>query len=264
MSDWGTYNGLKVAVQDKVATVLLNRPDVKNAFNDELIAELTRCFNDISSSKKIRIVILTGEGDVFCSGADLNWMRKMANYTREENIADTQRMSEMFEAIDTCSKPVIGRINGSAFGGGVGLIAVCDIAIINKDAQFAFSEVKLGIVPAVISPYIVRKIGLGYARELFTTGERFNADRAKEIGLANHIGTMDEIEEMIAFKVKMLSSSGPVSIFEAKGLLRKLEELGTAEFRSFTAEKIAELRASDEGKEGIASFLEKRKPNWRD
>jgi methylglutaconyl-CoA hydratase len=258
------YETLELHKEDGIATVTLNRPDIHNAFNETLIQELTQVFSALGQDEEVWAIIFTGRGASFCAGADLNWMKKMVSYTREQNIADSLEMSAMFEAIDTCPKPVIGRINGSAFGGALGLICACDLAIGLKDSLFAFSEVKLGIIPAVISPYVVRKLGLGKTRELFVTGERVSGEEAARIGLLNHVvATEEELDVQVVKKLKFMRSSGKLAMKESKVLLRTMEEMDVANFRQFTAEKIAELRSSEEGQEGLAAFLEKRKPSWR-
>jgi len=257
------YTTLTVARNDGIAEVTLNRPELHNAFNEDLIQELTHAFKALEKDDEVWAIILTGKGKSFCAGADLNWMKKMVNYTPEENVADSLEMGTMFETIDTCTKPVIGKINGAAFGGGVGLVTVCDIAIGRPDSLFAFSEVKLGIIPAVISPYVLRKLGLGKTRELFLTGERITGERAAEIGLLNYAVPAEELDQKVEEKLKFLKSSGKLAMTEVKRLLRAWEEKDVPGFRQHTAEKIAELRASEEGQEGLAAFLEKRKPSWR-
>jgi len=246
-----------------IVRITLNRPEVHNAFNDQLVQELTDCFKELGKDDGVRVIILTGAGESFCAGADLNWMKSMIEYSKEDNIKDAKKMLAMFKAIDQCPKPVIGRINGSAFGGGVGLVACCDIAIAAEEAQFGFTEVNLGLIPAVISPFVVKKIGQSAAREYFLTGERFPAPRAKWIGLVRDIAPLKQLDSTIAFKLKMLRSSGPKAIDEAKILLEKCHAQTGARLEKYTAEKIAALRASDEGQEGMNAFLEKRKPNWR-
>ncbi|MFQ5892168.1 MAG: enoyl-CoA hydratase/isomerase family protein [Candidatus Methanofastidiosia archaeon] len=249
--------------EDEIAHVALNRSKVQNAFNDVLIRELTECFTQLTEEDNIKIIVLTGEGQTFCSGADLNWMKKMAHYTRGENLSDSKKLAEMYYTIDRCPKPVVGRINGSAFGGGVGLVAVCDIAIASIEAQFAFSEVKLGIVPAVISTYLIPKIGPSNARALFLTGERFGAERALRIGLVHEICPPEELDSKIDEKLKILKSSAPKASIKIKQLIRNWFYMEFEEFRNHTIELIADLRASREGKEGISAFLERRKPVWR-
>lgn len=257
------YETLAVECKEGTAQVMLNRPDVYNAFNEIQIEELTDCFSQLSEDGNVHAVILTGKGRHFCAGADLNWMQKVASYTREENIADSRKMGEMFCTINSCSKPVVGRINGSAFGGGVGLVAVCDVCVCSDQAVFAFSEVKLGIVPAVISRYVIPKIGLSHARSLFMTGERFSAQKALEIGLVHHVCPLDELDTKTEEQLTLLQSSGPQALKAAKELVQKWPALEEDEFRAYTEELIVDLRASEEGKEGIRAFLEKRKPVWR-
>ena len=255
------YTTLKLTVnEDKVATVTLNRPDLHNAFNEVLIAELTKSFKDLGQDNEVRMVILTGSGKSFCAGADINWMKSMIGFSYKENIQDSQNLADMFKVINECPKPVIGRINGAAFGGGVGLTAVCDIAVAVESAKFSFSEVKLGIAPAVVSPYVLARIGPGNARKLFITGERFDANKAVEIGLIHQVTRVDELDESVNSMVKMLLSNSPNAVKEVKSLIANWSELDRERFRKFTVEMIAELRTSEEGKEGLQAFLDKRKP----
>jgi methylglutaconyl-CoA hydratase len=256
------YKTIEVERENDLATVTLNRPDMHNAMNEELMKELTACFNNLSTDENIRVVILTGNGKSFCAGADLNWMKSMANYSEEENIRDSRLLLELYEAIYTCPKPVIGRINGHAFGGGLGLIAVCDLTIGVPGKKFAFSEAKLGIIPSVISTYIVRRIGLANMRRLFITGERFTSDHAKDIGILDYVVPEEEFDEMVQKYVDQLRSSGPKAIKEAKNLVSKCEQMDRGAYKEFTVDKIAELRVSNEGQEGINAFLEKRKTTW--
>lgn len=257
------YETLDVECKEGVATVMLNRPDVFNAFNETQIEELTECFSHLSEDQSVYAVVLTGKGRHFCAGADLTWMQKVASYTRDDNITDSQKMACMFHTIDICSKPVVGRINGSAFGGGVGLVAVCDVAVCSEKAWFAFSEVNLGIVPAVISTYVIPKIGVSHARALFTTGARFSAEKAVKIGLVHEVCPLEELDVKTDEHITLLRTSGPQAVKAAKGLIQTWSQLQKDEFRDYTAELIADLRASQEGKEGIRAFLEKRKPVWR-
>jgi methylglutaconyl-CoA hydratase len=257
------YTTLNVECKEGTAQVVLNRPDVYNAFNETVIDELTHCFSHLSGDDAVHAVVFTGAGRHFCAGADLNWMKKTASYTREENIADSKKMGDMFEIITTCSKPVVGRINGSAFGGGVGLVAVCDVVVCSENALFAFSEVKLGIVPAVISSYVLPKIGVSHARSLFVTGERFGAQKAYEIGLVHTVCPQEELDTHTEKVTTLLKSSGPQAVKAAKTLIQTWSVHTRDEFRKYTEELIADLRASEEGKEGITAFLEKRKPVWR-
>jgi methylglutaconyl-CoA hydratase len=256
----GQFSQIEFTVNEGVATVTLSRPEIRNAFNDEVIAELTDVFSGIRSSSDIRAAVLTGSGPVFSAGADLNWMRRMASYSFEENMEDSRRMAEMFRAIHTCPKPVIGRINGPAIGGGIGLVAVCDVAIAAESAFFAFSEVKLGLVPAVISPYVIRRIGPARARSLFITGERFTAQDALRFGLVDRVVPDDLLDQEVQSVIRLIRSSGPEAIRSAKDLV---DHVVSGEGDDFTVRLISELRASQEGSEGIRAFLEKRKPAWR-
>ena len=256
------YKTLEIHKEKDVVTVHLNRPEVHNAMNEKLMKELTSCFKELSSDDAVRIIILTGNGKSFCAGADLNWMKSMAKYSKEENIQDSRLLLDLYETIYSCPKPVIGRINGHAFGGGIGLVAVCDITIAPPGLKFSFSETNLGIIPSIISTYIVRRIGLSNMRRLFITGERFISEYAKEIDLIDYIVPAENLDEEIQKYTKWLHSSGPNSISEIKKLVCKCQKMDVEEYKKFTVEKIAELRISDEGQEGIAAFLEKRKSKW--
>ena len=244
-----------------VATVTLNRPDVHNAFNDALIAEMTRAFLDLGSSDDVRIIILHGAGKSFCAGGDLNWMKAAASYTYEENVADAMRLSNLFATINDCPKPVIGAIHGAAFGGGVGVIACLDIALAVPTAKFSLSEVKLGLTPATISPFVVAAIGERNARRYFLTAERFDAEIALQIGLVHEI--CDDPMEKASALADVILQNAPGAVSEAKALINAIKgkEI-TDELRADTAERIAKRRATDEGKEGLAAFLERRSPNW--
>jgi methylglutaconyl-CoA hydratase len=256
------YETIEIQKENNNATIFLNRPDVHNAMNERLMNELTTCFHELGKDNSIRTIILTGKGKSFCAGADLNWMKSMAKYSKEENINDSRLLLNLYEAIYNCPKPVIGRVNGHAFGGGIGLFAVCDIIIAVPDCKFAFSEVKLGIIPAVISTYIVRRIGLSNMRRLFLTGERFNSEYAKEIGLLDYVIPSEELDEKIKDYIELFQSSGPNAIVEVKKLIDSCENMDREKYKEHTVEKISELRVSKEGHEGINAFLEKRKSNW--
>src|SRR5258707_6573086 len=210
------YKTLLVEERDGIVSVTLDRPDVHNAFNDEMIAEAVDLFGAIGS-RDARAVVLRGTGPSFCAGADLNWMSRMVSYTREENIRDSSLLAQMYALIDECPLPVIGRIQGAAIGGGVGLVAVCDVAIAARDAKFGLSEVKLGILPAVISPYVIARIGETHARALFLTGERFDAERAPRIGLVHRVA--DDLDAAVAETIAALKSSGPEAVRECKKLI---------------------------------------------
>ena len=257
------YETLVYTKKDDVVTVTLNRPDVHNAMNEVLMNELTRCFKEITTDDSVAVVILTGNGKSFCAGADLTWMKRMVNYSKEENKKDSHLLLEMYETIYSCPKPVIGRINGHAFGGGIGLLAVCDITITVPEVQFAFSEVKLGIIPAVISTFVAPRMSPADMRRLFITGERFDSAIAHEIGLIDFVVPAENLDATVNACVEQVRSSGPYAIKEVKHLIKNLIEMDMKKYKEFTVEKIAELRVSKEGQEGINAFLEKRKPNWK-
>ena len=249
-------------IENNIARVTFNRPEVHNAFNDTMIKELTVVFDDIESNQDIRVVILTGEGKSFCAGADLNWMRRVKDYSYEDNLKESLDLAEMLYKIYASSKPTIARVNGTAIGGGTGLVAVCDIAIAASNAKFSFSEVKLGLIPACISPYVIKKCGEGKCREFFLTGERMTAEKACAAGLVNLVASLEEIDKVIDKFVNQLISSGPEAIKKCKELLRKVPEMSLDEAKKYTAEVIAHMRISEEGQEGMNAFLEKRKPRW--
>ncbi|MEO7000830.1 MAG: enoyl-CoA hydratase-related protein [Ktedonobacterales bacterium] len=258
----GTFEHLLVERRGIAAFVTLNRPTVHNAFNERLIAELHTAFERLSAEDDLRAVVLQGAGRSFCAGADLHWMRASLDYTREENMADALRMADMFRAIDTCRHPVIGRIHGAALGGGAGLTAVCDIAIAAEDTRFGFTEARLGIAPAVISPFATRKIGESHARALFLTAERFDAARALAIGLAHQVVPLSELDDAVLATLRNIGESAPQGVRAAKRLAASILHMDDAEARALTAETIAGLRVTPEGQEGLRAFLEKRRAEW--
>ncbi|HET7271682.1 MAG TPA: enoyl-CoA hydratase-related protein [Rubrobacter sp.] len=258
-----SFRSLTRTYANQVANVILARPDSHNALNVALIEELTRCFEEISDDESVRVVVLAGEGRSFCAGADIGYMRETAAFSYEENLEDARRLAMMFWTIDECPKPVIAKVHGAAMGGGAGLVAVADVAVVDAEAKFAFSEVRLGIAPATIAPFVVRKIGASHARSLFLTGERFGADRAREIGLAHEVASGDELDAAVEASVKSLLSGGPVAQATIKALLRRLETTEPMEAPGLTSRVISELRTGEEGQEGLAAFLEKREPRWR-
>jgi methylglutaconyl-CoA hydratase len=245
-----------------VTTVTLNRPDVRNAFNEELMRELTDFARSIPDDGSVRVVVLQGAGPVFCAGADLKWMSAVVGYSREENIADVHRAADLYFAFDSMPVPLIGRIHGAALGGGAGLAATCDVVIATDDTMFGFTEVTLGIVPATISPYVVRRIGLAAARELCLSGVRFPARRAREIGLANEVVANNELDETIERHIDHFKKAAPSAVSATKRLLREVYGKQPADVIDRTVEVIAAQRASAEGQEGMKAFLEKRKPGW--
>ena len=249
--------------EDQVATVVLSRPDSHNALNAALIEELTRCFEEISDDDGVRVVVLAGEGRSFCAGADIGYMRETATFSYEENLEDARRLAMMYWTIDECPKPLVAKVQGAAMGGGAGLVAVADVVVTDTEAWFAFSEVRLGIAPASISPFVVRKIGPSHARSLFVTGERFDAERAHEIGLVHRVVSREGLDAAVEQKVGELLQGGPVAQATIKALLRRLETTEPMEAPGLTARVISELRTGEEGQEGLAAFLEKREPGWR-
>jgi methylglutaconyl-CoA hydratase len=256
------YKTLLVDEADGVLTVTLNRAAVHNAFNDELIAEASDVFGGMAGSAA-RVVVLCGSGPNFCAGADLNWMSRMTAYTREENVLDSSLLARMYALINECPIPVIGRIQGAAIGGGVGLVSVCDVAIATSGAKFGLSEVKLGILPAVISPYVVAKIGQSHARALFLTGQRFDAERALLIGLVHRVVADDaELDAAIDEVVAQLRTSGPEAVRECKKLIAHVASHDLVDAIPYTIEAIAARRVSDEGQSGMNAFLKKEKAPW--
>lgn len=259
-----TYQHLTVETNSRgVARVTLNRPEVKNAFNEQLIADITAAMNALSKDESARIVVLQGAGDAFSAGADLSWMKRASEFSAEENKADARRLAAMLNSIYTCEKPVVALIQGACMGGGTGLAAACDIVIAAEDAFFALSEVRLGIIPAVISPFVLHAIGARHARRFFLTGERFDAMKAKEIGLAHMVCLRAQMEGTLDGVVKNLLACGPAAQKEAKALIRIVSGRPVDEaVMDDTARIIARVRSTAEGKEGVAAFLEKRKANW--
>jgi len=253
---------ITLAHDGPVAQLKLNRPELHNAFNPEMISELHRCCQELAQDTSVRVVVLTGAGTSFCAGADLSWMRSTLEFTREDNLADAERMAAMYEALNTFPKPVIGQINGAAVGGGVGLVACCDIVVAIENAKFGFSEVKLGIVPAVIARYVVPKIGASHARALFVSGRRFDAAHAQRIGLVHDVVPESKLRGVVQKVVDDVLSSGPQAVGRAKQLVHAVTTLPHDEMLRYTVEAIADARTSAEGQEGLRAFLEKRKPNW--
>ncbi len=246
----------------QVSTLTLNRPEVHNAFNEELIDGIHQAMKHLAQDPDTRVIVITGSGQSFCAGGDLNWMKRSAAYTREKNIEEANALHDMLCSIALCPKPVIAKVNGAAMGGGVGLTAAADIAFAYKTAQFSLSEVRLGLIPAVISPFVIRKLGASRFRELSLTAERFSATQAKEFGLIQHAGAPEEIEDWIDAKVSALKAAGPEALSESKKLIEEVQGLSLQEAGKVTAQKLADRRASAEGQEGIAAFFEKRKANW--
>ena len=257
------YRTLAVEVRNAVALVALNRPDVHNAFDETLIAELTEALVELDGASDVRAVVLLGSGRSFCAGADLNWMRRMAGYGNAENLADARSLARLLATLANLSKPTIARVHGNVFGGGVGLVACCDVAIGAVDATFALSEAKLGLIPATIGPYVVEAIGARQARRYFVTAERFTAAEAYRIGLLHDIAPLPELDARVNDVLGALIAAGPRAQVEAKSLVRAVAQRPIdAKMLESTARHIARVRASPEGREGVAAFLGKRKPAW--
>lgn len=249
--------------KDGVARVTLNRPELRNAFDDQVIDELKRIFESLGADKSVRTVVLAGNGPAFCAGADLNWMKRMAGYGHAENLADARALAGMLAALDRLPKPTIARVHGPVFAGGTGLVAACDVAVGTPEAKFCFSEAKLGLSPATISPYVMRAIGEREARRYFLTAEVFDAAEAFRIGMLSILVPTEELDSTIQNLVKHILAGGPEAHASIKALIRAVAgKTVDAALIDDTARRIAEIRASPEGKEGIASFLEKRKASW--
>lgn len=244
-----------------VAYVTLNRPGVRNAFNERLVADLTAWARSVDP-RSTRVAVLAGEGKVFCAGADLAWMSKMVGYSHEENVRDARALGAMLEALNALPIPLIARVQGAALGGGAGLAAACDIVVAADDVVFGFTEAKLGILPAVIAPYVLAKIGQSAARELFLTAARFSAARAREIGLVHAVVPASDLDTTIDVYVRELLTSGPEAVAGAKALMRQVAGHAPADVAEITAEAIARHRVSAEGQDGMRAFLQKKKPSW--
>ena len=246
-----------------VATVALARPEARNALNAALIGEVTRCFEELAEDEGVRVVVLTGENPSFCAGADVGYMRDTADFSYEENLEDARRLADMFLAVDDLPKPVVARVQGAAIGGGAGLVAAADVAVAEEGARFAFSEVRLGIAPATIAPFVVRKTGYSRARALFLTGERFGADQAREIGLVHEVVPEEVLDAAVERVVARLLQGGAAAQAAIKYALRQIEATEPMEALGIMTQLIAELRVGEEGQEGLGAFLEKRAPIWR-
>jgi len=257
-----TYETIIYTKEDRIARVVFNRPDVHNAFNTQMIGEIDDAFDKIISDESVRVVILTGAGKSFCAGADINWMREIIRYSYEQNLKESLQLAEVLHKIYTLPKPTIARVNGTTIGGGNGFLSACDISVSSEDARFGLSEVKIGLVPAAISPYVIHRIGESKAREYFLTGKRISARKALEIGLVNEVVPLDKLEETVQEIAELLLTSGPEAIAACKELITRTTRMSFEEVKKFTAEMIANLRISPEGQEGMAAFLEKRKPKW--
>ena len=257
-----SYQTLILVIESGIARLTLNRPEVHNAFNEVMLAEILEVCTNIAQNKDVRILIFAGKGKSFSAGADLNWMRKMINYTYEENFADSMALANAMNALYTIPQPTIARVQGAAIGGGMGFVTGCDIAIASDKAIFSLSEVKIGLIPACIGPYVIRKVGPGKAREFFITGERMTPERALNAGFINQVVPHDELDQAVDDLTARLLSSGPDAIAYAKELIDRVPGMTWDEAKRYTAEMIARIRIGDEAQEGCAAFLEKRKPGW--
>ena len=257
------YHTLEISVAAKVATVTLNRPDVRNAFNEAAIAELALAFDELGRDETVRVIVLAANGPAFCAGGDLNWMKKMAGYSDAENLADATKLADMLRTIHLCPKPVVAKVQGDCYAGGMGLVAACDVTVAVEAANFCLSEVKLGLIPATISPYVIKAMGEQAARRYFVTAERFDAREAYRIGFVHELVAADQLDASVAAIVKALVLNSPNAVRQAKVLVRDVAGKPVdAALLADSARRIAQIRASEEGREGVASFLEKRKPSW--
>lgn len=257
-----TYSTFLIEQKGPVTRITLNRPDVRNAFDQNVIRDLQGAFSAIAKTESIRAVVLQGAGKAFCAGADVNWMRSSLEMSREENEEDARRMAEMFRTIDECPKPVIGKIHGAALGGGSGLAGACDIVVASEETKFSFSEVRLGILPAVISSFVLPKIGVGQARRYFLTGETFPAKTARSIGLVHEVVPAEQLDAKVQEIVDTLLKNGPRAVSEAKALIHAVRSLPRSEAIRHSVETIARVRTSPEAQEGLRAFLDKRPASW--
>jgi methylglutaconyl-CoA hydratase len=258
-----SFQFIDVRREGPIEYVTLNRPDVRNAFNDVLVGELRDWALGVPNRPGVRAAVLGGIGSVFCAGGDLVWMARAIHFSHEENVADARHMAAMYEALDHLPVPLVGRVHGAALGGGTGLAAVCDMVVAEESAVFGFTEVKLGILPGVISPYVLAKIGRSAARELFLTGARFSAARAREIGLVHAVVPAERLDETVREYLKEILAAGPEAIAGAKRIIREAWAGEPSEITALTVDAIAARRVSAEGQEGLRAFLEKRRPSWR-
>jgi methylglutaconyl-CoA hydratase len=258
-----THITVHYSSSNKIATITLRRPEVHNAFNAQLIQDLTSAFTALASNEQLHGVVLAAEGQSFSAGADIQMMKEAISFSTEENRQDALRLATLLDTIYTFPCPVVARVHGAAIGGGIGLVAACDIAIASEHTRFAFSEVKLGLAPAVIAPYVVRKVGETHARALFVTGKRFAATHAQTIGLVHAVVPPEHLDETLQDTLQELESSAPQAIRSCKSLSLAIGNMNDEDARSYTSELIARLRVSEEGQEGLSAFLEKRQPSWR-
>jgi methylglutaconyl-CoA hydratase len=254
---------LILSVANHICRITLNRPEVRNAFNDELIAEITTAFVDLGKREDVRCIVLAAEGSAFCAGADLNWMRRMADYSYNENLEDAGKLAAMLHTIASCPKPTVARVQGDVYAGGTGLVAVCDIAVAVDTAQFCISEVKIGLIPATISPYLVRAMGVRASQRYWLTADRFSAAEAHRIGLVSEVTNMDTLDATVDKLCRTLCLASPDAVRATKKLIDAVVEKPiTHELIAHTVKEIAVARSSAQGKEGVQAFLQKRLPNW--
>jgi methylglutaconyl-CoA hydratase len=256
------FKYLDIRRKGAIEHLVLNRPEVRNAFNEGMVAELTWWANSVSCDGTVRLVVLEGAGPTFCAGADLEWMRRMASFSHDQNLDDASEMARMFQALDRLPVPVIGRIHGAALGGGAGLVAICDIVVAADNVIFGFTEVRLGLIPAVIAPFVVAKIGRSATRELFLTAERFDVTRAHTLGLVHRIVPESGLDDAVAAYVREMMQGAPGALCAAKQLLAEIGRRGPSDVASLCVEAIANRRVSAEGQEGMKAFFEKRQPSW--
>lgn len=263
MKNYGSPKTMALTLENAVLSIELNRLEVRNAFNDELISDLQRTFDTIATDPGVRVVVLKGAGPTFCAGGDLNWMQASVQLSREENLKETRKLSRMFSTMNQCPKPLVGLVQGAAIGGGVGLVAVCDYVICSDETVFSLSEVRLGIVPACIGPFVLAKVGESHARAFFISAERFQAKRAFEVGLVHElVAKPEQLTTAVARVTKNLLQCGPNAMGVAKRLIRDLKAKNYDEGLEYVSATLADLRISPEGQEGLKAFLEKRKPSW--
>ncbi|NJM42975.1 MAG: enoyl-CoA hydratase/isomerase family protein [Brachymonas sp.] len=254
---------LRIEVNGLVARVTLTRSEMRNAFNDEVIAEITQAFTQLGSREDVRVIALAAEGSAFCAGADLNWMRRMADFSREENLADAGKLAEMLRVIYECPKPTIARVQGDVYAGGMGLVAACDVAVSVESAGYCLSEVKLGLIPATISPYVIRAMGARAAHRYFLTAERFSAQEALRIGFVHEVVSADQLDAKVDEITQALVKNSPNAVKACKKLVQTIAHADISQpLIAKTVEGIADIRSSAEGREGVSAFLGKRKPSW--
>ena len=253
---------LERASDPRIARLVLNRPARRNAFNGELVAALQRAVRQLASDPTTRVIVLSGTGKTFCAGADVEWMKKVSGFTMQESARDSAELAQLFHALDELDQPIVARVQGAALGGGTGLLAVCDVVVAASDAIFGTTEVRLGVIPAVISPYLVRKVGESRSRAWFVTGERISAEEARQAGLVHRVAPENELDAVVKTVLDAILLGGPAAVTEAKRLARTVATMPLREATNMAIQRMSERRGSAEGREGLAAFLEKRKPSW--